>query len=224
MKEVDLAFWLPIYFSIAERLKLDVEADRCATRLMDLLMRGKRDLADSLEDLMKGERVLVIGNGPSLREADLNESLVVAADAAAHSYFTLTRREPQVIVSDLDGPPEILEMRAIKVVHAHGDNIAKLLRVVPGLEELVATTQVEPTVRVHNFGGFTDGDRAVFLACAAGASSIRLAGFDFDSISDYDVVAGKDIRRKKEKLKIAKELLEIAIRMGCPLEVDAPWK
>ncbi|MEM0268189.1 MAG: 6-hydroxymethylpterin diphosphokinase MptE-like protein [Candidatus Korarchaeum sp.] len=224
MREVDLAFWLPIYFSIAERLKLDVAADRCATRLMDLLMEGKRDLTDSLEDLMRGERVLVIGNGPSLREADLSEGLVVAADAAAHSYLTLTRREPHVIVSDLDGPPEILGMRSIKVVHAHGDNMAKLLRAIPKLGELVATTQVEPTPRVHNFGGFTDGDRAVFLACAAGASSIRLAGFDFDSISDYDIVAGKDIYRKREKLKIAKELIGIAIKMGCPLEVGASWR
>lgn len=224
MREVDLAFWLPIYYRIAERLGLDVASDRCATRVMDALMEGKRDLSDPLEDLIRGERVLVLGNGPSLREADLSGGVIIAADAAAYSYFTLTAEEPQVIVSDLDGPPEIMGMRAIKVVHAHGDNIAKLLRVVPRLDGLVATTQVEPTPRVHNFGGFTDGDRAVFLACAAGASSIRLAGFDFDSTSEYDLMSGKDVRKKREKLKIAEELLRIAIEIGCPLEVGALWK
>lgn len=219
MREIDLAFWMPIYLSIAERLGLDVEADRCATKVMDALMRGKRDLTDFLEDLIRGERVLVLGNGPSLREVHPRDEIVIAADAAAYNYFLLTGREPQVIVSDLDGPPEILRMGAVKVVHAHGDNMHRLLSLVPGLEELVATTQVEPTTRVHNFGGFTDGDRAVFLACAAGASSIRLAGFDLGSVSEYDIRSGKDIARKMEKLKIAGELIGVAMRMGCPLEV-----
>ena len=221
MRDIDLSFWLPIYFRIAERLNLDVESDRYATHVMDSLMRGKRDLVDSLEDIIKGEEVLVLGNGPSLR--GIYHDLVIAADAAAHSYFTLTGREPQVIVSDLDGPPEILKMGALKVIHAHGDNLERLIMVVPRLDGLVATTQVEPTARVHNFGGFTDGDRAVFLACAAGARAIRLAGFDLDSISDYDLIAGKNIARKLEKLKIAGELLRIAIRIGCPLEVGE-WK
>jgi uncharacterized Rossmann fold enzyme len=219
VREIDLSFWMPIYFKIAERLKLDVEEDRRATRVMDSLMIGKKDLSEELEDLIKGEDVLVVGNGPSLNRGFDFDGIVITADAASLKYLKLFGREPEVIVSDLDGPPEILSMRSIKVLHAHGDNIGRILEFVPRVEELVATTQVEPTERVHNFGGFTDGDRSVFLACICGAKSIRLAGMDFDSVSEYDIAAGKDIRRKMEKLKIARELLKLSIEIGCPLEV-----
>jgi uncharacterized Rossmann fold enzyme len=219
VREIDLSFWMPIYFKIAERLKLDVEEDRRATRVMDSLMMGKKDLSEELEDLIKGEDVLVVGNGPSLNRGFDFDGIVITADAASLKYLRLFGREPEVIVSDLDGPPEILSMRSIKVLHAHGDNIGRILEFVPRVEELVATTQVEPTERVHNFGGFTDGDRSVFLACICGAKSIRLAGMDFDSVSEYDIAAGKDIRRKMEKLKISRELLKLSIEMGCPLEV-----
>lgn len=224
MREIDLSFWMPIYMRIAERLKLDIESDRKATEIMHHLMEGKKDLTEELEDLLKGEDVVVLGNGPSLNQVLEMDSVLIAADGAAHTYFEITGRVPQVIVSDLDGPPEIFNMSSIKVVHAHGDNVNKLLRYVPLLSELVATTQVEPTSRVHNFGGFTDGDRAVFLACSAGARSIKLAGFDLDVISPYDVLLGKDLVRKREKLKIAEEMLMLAVEAGCPLEVGELWK
>ena len=35
---------------------------------------------------------------------------------------------------------------------------------------------------VHNFGGFTDGDRAVFLAVQLGAKKLILAGMDFGKV------------------------------------------
>ena len=219
VREIDLGFWMPIYFKIAERLKLDVEADRRATRVMDSLMIGKKDLSEELEDLIRGENVLVVGNGPSLSRGFDFDGIVITADAASLKYLKLFGREPDVIVSDLDGPPEILSMSSIKVLHAHGDNVERLIKFVPSIQELVATTQVEPTERVHNFGGFTDGDRSVFLACMCGAKSIRLAGMDFEAVSEYDIAAGKDIRRKMEKLRIARELLNLSIEIGCPLEV-----
>ena len=67
------------------------------------------------------------------------------------------------------------------VVHAHGDNIPLLKHWVPRFTgPLVATTQSTPLPHVHNFGGFTDGDRAVFAADELGAASITLVGFDLD--------------------------------------------
>jgi len=45
---------------------------------------------------------------------------------------------------------------------------------------VVGTTQARPLQHVHNFGGFTDGDRAVFAAQSLGAASITLLGFDLD--------------------------------------------
>ena len=49
------------------------------------------------------------------------------------------------------------------------------------LNPVIGTTQIEPISDVYNFGGFTDGDRAVFLAEHFGAKEIELVGFDFEA-------------------------------------------
>ena len=54
---------------------------------------------------------------------------------------------------------------------------------------------------MHNFGGFTDGDRAVFAAHELGAAKVALAGFDLDD-EDVDPV-------KKGKLFWARKLLAL---------------
>ncbi|MEZ5336103.1 MAG: hypothetical protein R2741_13165 [Methanolobus sp.] len=53
---------------------------------------------------------------------------------------------------------------------------------------------------VYNFGGFSDGDRCVYLAKEFGAASITLIGFDFDDLYVNPV--------KKKKLKWARLLIE----------------
>jgi uncharacterized Rossmann fold enzyme len=225
VREIDLGLWMPIYMRIAAELGLDVEADREATILMDRLMTGKEDKTDELESLLKNERVIILGNGPSLPKnlEDLH-GVVIAADAAASVYKGVVGKEPDIIVTDLDGPPDILGMRSLKVVHAHGDNMDRLRKFVPLMKELVGTTQVEPVGKVHNFGGFTDGDRAVFISMMAGAKSIVLIGMDFDSVTEYDILAGKDLIKKRKKLEIAKWLIEIAGKIGCPLEEVSKWR
>ena len=123
--------------------------------------------------------------------------------------------KPDIVVSDLDGNPKYLRMAnkfgAIMVIHAHGDNMEILEKYVPKFSKVVGTTQVMPTENVYNFGGFTDGDRSVFLAEEMRAKSITLIGMDFDnmprkfSTNDKDV----DIDLKRKKLKFAKKLLEM---------------
>jgi uncharacterized Rossmann fold enzyme len=78
-------------------------------------------------------------------------------------------------------------------VHAHGDNQAALAEHVPNCtrEQVLATTQAAPVGPVRNFGGFTDGDRAAFLADHLGASDLVFLGWDFD-----DPSVGADKRRK----------------------------
>ena len=56
---------------------------------------------------------------------------------------------------------------------------------------LVATTQAVPLPHVYNFGGFTDGDRAVFAADDLGAASIRIIGFDLADRNVDPVKRGK---------------------------------
>jgi uncharacterized Rossmann fold enzyme len=66
---------------------------------------------------------------------------------------------------------------------------------------VIPTCQCRPPEYLFNFGGFTDGDRCLFLADAFDAASVILIGFDFD---DPDVPP-----LKKEKLKCAEKLIEI---------------
>jgi len=66
------------------------------------------------------------------------------------------------------------------VIHGHGDNMDALKEWVPKFEgELLCTTQTDPVERVHNFGGFTDGDRGAYIADHFGADSISLVAFNF---------------------------------------------
>jgi len=129
--------------------------------------------------------------------------VVIAADGAT-SVLLRNAIIPDIVCTDLDGTiPDIItanRLGSILVVHAHGDNIPMLKKVLPALtENVLCTTQSKPFHNVYNFGGFTDGDRCVFLAKECGAQSIELIGFDFE---DEQVTA-----RKKKKLKWAKRLI-----------------
>ncbi|KAF5423700.1 MAG: hypothetical protein C5S45_00565, partial [Candidatus Methanocomedens sp.] len=81
---------------------------------------------------------------------------------------------PHIIVTDLDGDVKAeikaSQAGAVMVVHGHGDNIPIIMSIVPKLCNVVGSTQTVPLDNVHNFGGFTDGDRCVFLARELGAS------------------------------------------------------
>ena len=60
---------------------------------------------------------------------------------------------------------------------------------VPRLGPLVTTQAAFRPL--HNFGGFTDGDRAVFAADDLGAASIRIIGFDLADKNVDPVKRGK---------------------------------
>jgi len=95
------------------------------------------------------------------------------------------------------------------VIHGHGDNIPVLERLVPRIENPIGTTQVQPRPNVYNFGGFTDGDRAVFLATAMEARLVILAGMDFGpAIGRYSKAKPRSIHVKREKLTMGRALLE----------------
>ena len=101
---------------------------------------------------------------------------------------------------------------ALPIVHAHGDNIDKIEKFVPKLDCLLGSTQVKPTKNVFLWGGFTDGDRACFIASHYHPKRIILTGMDFGNIVGHwskpnrleDFPASK---RKSIKLEIAKELI-----------------
>ena len=75
----------------------------------------------------------------------------------------------------------------------------------------IGTTQIDPSdfKNLYNFGGFTDGDRAVFLASHFKAKKIFLIGFDFDGkMGKYSFSENKDIAMKIRKLKWCEELIK----------------
>jgi uncharacterized Rossmann fold enzyme len=201
---MDFRNWEPHYREILEYFGFDRAADEEAARLLGSLMT--RDNLLSLAALTCDNDVTVCGNATCLKdELDRIRGVVFAADAAADVLDAYGIR-PDAVFTDLDGTTDrLIAMNAegtIVVVHAHGDNIPLLKHWVPRFTgPIVATTQSAPLVNVHNFGGFTDGDRAVFAADELGAASVTLVGFDLD---DQDVEP-----MKRGKLVWARKLLAL---------------
>lgn len=195
--------WEPHYKKILDFFGFDPEGDSEAAVFASTLV--SRDDVRLLEELCRGRTVTVCGNAPCLKdEIDLIEGTVIAADAAADLLFKKGIR-PDVIFTDLDGCEETFigmnSLGTLVVVHAHGDNIPLLKRWIPLFEgPLVLTTQGKPFDGVYNFGGFTDGDRAVFAADELGASRINIIGFDLDDPRVNPMKHGK--------LMIARDLLK----------------
>jgi uncharacterized Rossmann fold enzyme len=194
--------WEPVYVEILEYFCFSREEDEEAARILAGL--AVRDDLPVLRRMAEGKTVTVCGNAPSLRtELDDIAGTVFAADNAAEVLYSAGVR-PDAVFTDLDGAVDsFFSMNregTVMVVHAHGDNIPLLRRWVPRFEgPLVATTQAAPFGAVYNFGGFTDGDRAVYAADELSAASVRLAGFDLDDTS-VD-------RMKRAKLAWARRLL-----------------
>jgi uncharacterized Rossmann fold enzyme len=209
--------WEPKYMEILEDFGYSREHDEEAGRILsDMLGSGQISREALVEASMKvrNRTVVVCGNAPSL-DAELNSllstcsrkrSVFIAADGAT-SILLEAGIVPEIIVTDLDGRmDDILKanrMGSLVVVHSHGDNIEKLQEFVPQLKRVIGTTQSRPLPGLYNFGGFTDGDRAVFLARYLDALEIRLIGFDFD---DRSVTL-----RKHKKLGWARKLVKMAL-------------
>lgn len=216
--------WYPWYNWIKQTLGLSMEEDQKSAWLLSQLIKGKALHPKILREKIQGKTVVIFGAGPSLEE-DLwkiletefyNKCVLVAADGATSALLNFGV-VPQLVVTDLDGKISDLakaqKMGSVLVIHAHGDNMDVLRKTVPKFGKVLGTTQVKPVKRVYNFGGFTDGDRSIFLSEKFGAKKIVLAGMDFG------VVVGKyskpDFKSnfkastfKRKKLQIAKKLIE----------------
>lgn len=207
---MQFATWEPFYLALLEDFGFSARRDEEAAKLLAELLQGSENWLPEADARVRGRGVVVFGNAPTLdRELDGLQEEDAAFLAADGATAVLLRRDivPDIIVTDLDGPfPDILRANqegSIAVVHAHGDNLEALQRYVPELKRVIGTAQCRPPEGLHNFGGFTDGDRCVFLAKELGATSIKLVGFDFE---DESVTP-----RKKRKLIWAKRLIEQAL-------------
>jgi len=215
--------WFPYYQDIRAEFGYSTEKDQEAARALSAMIRKKALDPKVLRKKLKGRNVFVVGAGPSLEDnikvLKKNKNAVkIAADGAVQALLE-NRIRPDIVVTDLDGNAAALQKAAnggaIMVVHAHGDNTDVLKKLVPKFKKLVGTTQVMPVENVHNFGGFTDGDRCVFLAEEFGAKKIVLVGMDFGSqIGKYSKEKVKDAELKKRKMRAGKRLLKVLAKQS----------
>ncbi|NVM55669.1 MAG: DUF115 domain-containing protein, partial [Candidatus Helarchaeota archaeon] len=148
-----------------------------------------------LKNLIRNKVIFIYGCGPSLPNQlkNLKNSLLplgnfthISADGATTALLEYNII-PNIIITDLDGQISDLidanKKGALIIIHAHGDNIEAIhqyFSLFPG--KMMGTTQNKPLPFLKNYGGFTDGDRCIYLAEEMGASLIVLFGFDFGNI------------------------------------------
>ena len=206
--------WKRRYQSILKELSYSEKKDKESAVILDSILK-KNSNNQKIIKLIQGKTVFVIGSGPSLSFAipklkKFKKSIKIAADSALKPLLE-NEIVPDIIVTDLDGDEDAIKKlskkKSIFVIHAHGDNIKKL-QMVKEIKNCIGTTQTTPFNKIQNFGGFTDGDRGVFLANHFEAKKIILFGMDFGKrIGKFSNTKKSDRDTKLKKLKIGEELL-----------------
>ena len=217
--------WNIYYNEILDDFGFSREDDEKCAQVLDEILSEEGCL--TLDDLSKivgfSDKFIVFGAGPSLKDHiaelkenyDLKDYVLVAADGATTALIE-ERIAPDIVVTDLDGNLDDILLADLRganiVVHAHGDNLDRIVQITPYFTNVLGTTQAQPVGNIYNFGGFTDGDRAIFLTVALGASEVTLAGMDFGEIvTKYsrpnlpDILGAAD-EIKRKKLEYAEKL------------------
>ena len=197
------------YWKINKDFNFDFKLDQKARDIL-LSIFNDKDPEWNLESVLKSfckrikskKSIFIYGCGPTLvktvnyiinakiKERFIN-SIHLAADGA-----TIFLKEIEVPVdatfTDLDGiRTEDFNYPNYIIVHAHGDNIDKLLNYkneIIKAKKIIGTTQVKPHEKILNPGGFTDGDRILFFirSLIRSDQNIYLIGMDFkDVIGKY---------------------------------------
>ena len=207
--------WESKYRDILKDFGYSRNNDTQSAKLLNSLLQ-KKTPSIGIRDLIKDKPVFVIGAGPSLpscisilkRHKKITK---IVADGATKAIIENGLR-PDIVVTDLDGDIKSLKKagrtNTIMVVHAHGDN-SERINLVKYFKNCIGTTQTKPIGKVNNFGGFTDGDRCVFLADNFKAKKIILLGMDFGTrIGKYSKNKVENRTTKIAKLRRGKKLLE----------------
>ena len=224
---MEFGLWEKYYTEILDDFGFIRKNDEESARLLDEILSTEGCL--TLDDLSAivgfSDKYIVFGAGPSLKDHikvlkedyDLRDYVLVAADGATTALIE-ERIVPDIVATDLDGKLDDILLANIRganiIVHAHGDNTDRIASVTPFFNNVLGTTQSQPIGNLYNFGGFTDGDRALFLAVALGASQITLAGMDFGDVvtkysrSNIETETARADDFKKKKLKYAEKFTQ----------------
>ncbi|PIN84523.1 MAG: MAF flag10 domain containing protein, partial [Nitrosopumilales archaeon CG11_big_fil_rev_8_21_14_0_20_33_24] len=207
--------WNKKYSEIRKEFRYSEKQDKESAIILNSILE-KNILDKKIREKIAGKTVFVVGAGPSLSSAipilkKFKKVVKIVADSAVKPLIE-NGIKPNIVVTDLDGDEDSLikvgKTDSIFVVHAHGDNISKL-HLAENFKNCIGTTQTNPFKNIQNFGGFTDGDRAVFLASHFNAKKIILFGMDFGKrIGRYSQTKAPEREIKLKKLRKAKLLLE----------------
>lgn len=215
---MEFGLWERYYKEILDDFGFSRQGDEESAKILDEILSQEGCLTlDDLSGIVGfSDKYIVFGAGPSLKDHikllkndyDLRNYVLIAADGATTALVE-ERISPDIVATDLDGNIDdilLVNLRGANIaVHAHGDNIDRITTLTGFFTNVLGTTQAQPAGNLYNFGGFTDGDRAIFLAVALGASEITLAGMDFGNIVtkysrpnlESDLAEADEFKRKK---------------------------
>jgi uncharacterized Rossmann fold enzyme len=228
--------WKKSYYQIMDKLGFDTEADIQSVHLLEtylikLFPTKKEDILLKLK-IIQQKPVIIAGAGPSLKKdfstlfsypfsSKISSKFQIIAVDGATTLFKQKNVIPSIVVTDLDGDLAAIswaiQKGALGLIHAHGDNQQQISIFFQKYNDIISkndvwgTAQCEPGQFLFNFGGFTDGDRAIFLAFHFQSPLIGLIGFDFGTqIGEYSALNSplkKKIEKKLEKFHIALDLM-----------------
>lgn len=217
--------WDKYYERILHDFGYSQKADEESARILNSLIDEKYMI-----DMHGEDKCIIFGAGPSLKKhvllikktLELQKYIIISADGATTALVE-QGIIPDIIVTDLDGNMDDIiysnKCGSIVYVHAHGDNIEKIREYLPKLDKIIPTTQVDIYGKLENYGGFTDGDRAIHIAVyALGMKTVILAGMDFgEYTTKYSRPSNKQMIEKADdvkrlKLKYAQEITRELIK------------
>lgn len=209
---MEFSEWEPVYEGILADMGYDRSGDEACVRVLKAVTMNSDLITDDEAAEFFQTIATVFGDAPCL-ESDIGihppEGTLIASGSSVRRLASLDIR-PDVVVTDLDGEigPQLdaSAAGALTFIHAHGDN-SDLVREYAGQFKgpVILTTQSRPENTVFDFGGFTDGDRAVCIAQSFGVRKVILEGFDFDNPSPK---AGSDPSVKLRKLSWARRIID----------------
>ncbi len=216
--------WEQWYEVILDDFSFNRNDDFSSAKYLNKKM-SKKDKCN-VDDMDWPSQCIVFGAGPSIKKhiaylksnENLENYVLIAADGTTTA---LLEEEiiPDIIVTDLDGDMDSIirsnKMGSILYVHAHGDNMEKIKKYLDKLDKIIPTCQCESFGKLENYGGFTDGDRAVHIAVyALKVKKIILAGMDFGNVITHysrpEINHNLELADnfKKKKLNYAEKLID----------------
>ncbi|MHA1557694.1 MAG: 6-hydroxymethylpterin diphosphokinase MptE-like protein, partial [Candidatus Heimdallarchaeota archaeon] len=218
------------YNEICSLLNIDPQTDIASVEFLHkkLNKRKMKTAYNKLEKKISNRIIFIFGAGPSLNSSLLSIQPIVERHRKKITFIAVDGATKalqendfpiDIIVTDLDGSISSIQEEyykgAIVVIHAHGDNKDKINQITSILDgnNVIGTSQSLETSKVKNLGGFSDGDRAVYLSANFMGKIIVLFAFDFGEIvGSYSKpeIFTEDTNASKEKIikfDFAKKLL-----------------